>query len=73
MNRSIASRRRLAVFAATIVLIAFRMPAARSVIVSALIECADPTEYVVRFPCLVPDYRNCFSLDKLDPTCPQCL
>ena len=73
MNRSTANRRRLTVYAATIILIAFGMPAVRNAIVSGLIEFAEVTEYVMRFPCWVPDYRNCFSLDKLDPTCPQCL
>ena len=73
MNRSIANRRRFAVYAATIVLIALGMRPARNVIVSGLIECAEVTEHVMRFPCWVLDYRNCFSLDKLDPTCPQCL
>lgn len=73
MNRSSANRRRLAAYAATIILIAFGMPAVRIAIVSGLIECAEVTKQVMRLPCWVPDYRNCFSLDKLDPACPQCL
>jgi len=73
MNPSIGNRLRIAAYAATIILIPLRIHAARSVIVSGLIGCAEVAEHLVRFPCWVPDHRNCFSLDNLDPTCPQCL
>ena len=31
------------------------------------------TERIVRFPCWVLDHSRCFSLDRFDPTCPQCM
>lgn len=31
------------------------------------------TERVLRFPFRLLDHRNCLFLDRLDPTCPQCM
>jgi hypothetical protein len=31
------------------------------------------TERILRFPCCLIDHKHCFSLDRFDPTCPQCM
>jgi hypothetical protein len=31
------------------------------------------TERILRFPCCLMDHKHCFSLDRFDPTCPQCM
>ena len=36
-------------------------------------QLADTTERILRFPCWLMDHRRCFSLDRFDPTCPQCM
>lgn len=56
-----------------LVIVVLRMPAAQSVIVGGLVELANLTERVVRFPCGLSDHSRCFSLDRFDPTCPQCM
>ena len=56
-----------------LVLFALRMPAAQGVIVGGLVGFADFTERLVRFPCGLLDHSRCFSLDRFDPTCPQCV
>lgn len=50
-----------------------RTPTAQSVIVGGLVECAEMTERVLQFPYWFFDHTHCFSLDRFDPTCPQCL
>ena len=56
-----------------LVIVVLRMPAAQSVIVGGLVEFADITERMARFPCWLLDHSRCFSLDRFDPTCPQCM
>ena len=75
MTPRITTRSRLAIQAAVIVLAiaAVTTPAARSIILCGLVEFADMTERVVRIPCWLMDHTRCFSLDRFDPTCPQCL
>lgn len=47
-------------------------PAGYGFIVGALVNFVDVTERIVRLPCwIVNPYRR-LSLDRLDPTCPQC-
>ena len=48
-------------------------PTGRNAAVSALVNLADITEKVLRLPCWIVDQSRCFSLDRLDPTCPQCI
>ncbi len=48
-------------------------PTARNVSVAALVDFAEITERVARFPCWLVDHSRCFPLDRLDPTCPQCI
>ncbi len=47
-------------------------PTGRNVVVAALVEVAEITGRVARFPCWLMDHR-CSPLDRLDPTCPQCI
>lgn len=39
----------------------------------ALVDLLGVTERALRLVCYLPDHSNCFSLDRLDPTCPQCM
>lgn len=73
MTHHITKRRKFAVYAvlSVLVLFALRMPATQSNIVGGLVEFADITERVMRFPCWLSDHSRCFSLDRFDPTCPQ--
>ncbi len=69
------NRRRLAGYAALIVLalLVFRIPAAQNVAAAALIEFVEIAERVLRLPCALLNHDHCFSLDRFDPTCPQCM
>ena len=75
MTVRVTASRRFVLHTAIIVLvlIAVRIPATQSVIIGGLAECADITERLVRFPCWFLDHSRCFSLDRFDPTCPQCM
>jgi hypothetical protein len=75
MTQRITNHLRLAKYAAIIVLalLALRIPAVQNVIASALIEFVEITERTLRLPIAVPDHDKCFSLDRLDPTCPPYL
>lgn len=75
MTLRITARQRFAVHAAVIVIAiaVLRMPAAQSAVLGGLVGFTDMTERILRFPCWLLDYRHCFSLDRFDPTCPQCM
>ena len=75
MTLRTATHSKLVIHAAVIVLAVavLRMPAAQSVVLGGLVEFADMTECIVRFPCWLLGHKHCFSLDRLDPTCPQCM
>jgi hypothetical protein len=75
MTLRMPARRRYAVHATCIVIAiaVLRMPAAQSAVLDGLVGFADTTERILRFPCWLLDHRHCFSLDRLDPTCPQCM
>jgi hypothetical protein len=68
------NRRKLIAYAAMIALAlaAVSIPIARRTAVATLIEFANITEKIARFPCWLLDYSRSPSLDRLDPTCPQC-
>jgi hypothetical protein len=74
MTLRIPTRPSFAVHAAGIVLAiaVLRMPAAQSALLGGLLGFADTTERILRFPCWLMDHRH-FSLDRFDPTCPQCM
>jgi len=75
MRLRIPARGTCAVHAAGIVIAiaVLRMPAAQSAVLGGLVGFADMTERILRFPCQLLDHRHCFSLDRFDPTCPQCM
>ncbi len=75
MTLRIAKRGRFIVHAAAFVLIlvALRTPALQSIVVGGLVEFGQIADRIVRFPCWLEDHSRCFSLDRFDPTCPQCL
>ena len=75
MTLRITPRRKFVIHTAAVVLVivARRTPAAQSVILGALVESAEITERVIRFPCGMVNHSRYFSLDRLDPTCPQCM
>jgi hypothetical protein len=68
------NRRRFADYASLVILavLLFRTPAVQRIVTDALIEFVEVTERAFRFPCALLDHDRCFSLDRLDPTCPQC-
>jgi hypothetical protein len=75
MNELVVRRRKFAV-QATVILLTIAVlstPAARTVLAAGLVGFADVTERILRFPCWLMDYKHCFSLDRFDPTCPQCM
>ncbi len=67
--------RRLFVWAGLIAraLFILALPATQNVLAFALDECAEITERAMRFSCTLLDHSKCFTLDRFDPTCPQCL
>jgi len=75
MNQIGTTRRKFIAETAVLVL-TFAMvavPTGRRVSVSALLDFVEITEKVARLPCWLVDHSRCFSLDRLDPTCPQCM
>jgi hypothetical protein len=60
-----------AVLVVTLAIVA--TPTGRSVAVSALLDFVEITEKVARSPCWIVNHSKCLSLDRLDPTCPQCI
>jgi hypothetical protein len=75
MTHRVMNRRRLFVNAAlvTLALLVLAMPATQNVLACALNEFAEITERALHFPCTLLDHGKCFTLDRLDPTCPQCM
>jgi hypothetical protein len=75
MRLRITARHRLAIHAGIIVLaiVVLRTPVAQTVLAGGLVEFADMTKQILRFPCWLFDHTHCFSLDRFDPACPQCL
>lgn len=74
MNLRMTNRRRSIATVAAILLslIALRMPAAQSILLDGFIEFAQATERAACFPYWLVTYTHCFSLDRFDPTCPEC-
>ena len=75
MNQTVTTRRKFIVGAAVLVLTLAiaATPTGWSVAVSRLIDFVEITQKVARLPCWTVDHGKCFSLDRLDPTCPQCM
>lgn len=74
MMPHLMNRHRLFVNAGLIALALFvlAMPAAQNVLAFALDEFTEITERVLHFPCTLLNHTHCFTLDRFDPTCPQC-
>ena len=68
------NRRRLAscVLLFILALLFLRIPAVQRVAAAALVEFVETTEMTLRLPCVLIKHGHCFTLDRLDPTCPQC-
>jgi hypothetical protein len=75
MTHRAMNRRRLFVNAALVALalLVLAMPATQNVLACALNEFAEITERALHFPCTLLEHGKCFTLDRLDPTCPQCM
>ena len=75
MTQARTNRRRLAGYAALVMvtLLILRTPAVQRVVADALIEFIQITEKTLRLPCALLNHDHCFSLDRFDPTCPQCM
>lgn len=75
MTHRAMNRRRFVVNAALVALtlLILAMPVTQNILACALDECAEITEQVLHFPCTLLDHSKCFTLDRFDPTCPQCL
>jgi hypothetical protein len=75
MNELVVRRRKCAVQATVILLTiaGLSTPTPRRVLAAGLVGFADMSERILHFPCWVTDRKHCFSLDRFDPTCPQCM
>jgi hypothetical protein len=75
MNELVVRRRKLAVQAMVILLTiaGLSTPTARTVLAAGLVGFVDVTKRILRFPCCLIDHKHCLSLDRFDPTCPQCM
>jgi hypothetical protein len=69
------NRRKLACYVALVVvtLPVFRIPAVQCAVAGALSEFVEIAERTLRLPCALLNHDHCFTLDRFDPTCPQCL
>ncbi len=75
MMPHLMNRRRFFVKAGLVALalLVLAMPATQNVLAFALDEFTEITERALHFPCTLLDHDHCFTLDRFDPTCPQCL
>jgi hypothetical protein len=55
-----------------VVLLLLALPATQNALAFALEESTEITKRLLHIPCALLDHDKCFSLDRLDPTCPQC-
>jgi hypothetical protein len=75
MSHGAINRRQLltGIETGALALVVLATPAGRNVALSALVDFAEVTAKVFRIPCWITDHSKCFSLDRFDPTCPQCM
>ena len=75
MNHLVVNRRRLVTGIAVCALVAAILvtPTGRAVVLGSLVHVAEIGSKILRLPCWIVDHSKCFNLDRLDPTCPQCL
>jgi hypothetical protein len=69
------TRRRLVTGIAVCALVAATLatPTGRAVVLVSLVHVAEIGSKILRLPCWIMDHSKCFTLDRLDPTCPQCM
>ena len=51
----------------------FARPARRAVVLASLVHVAEIGSKILRLPGWIVNHSKCFNLDRLDPTCPQCM
>jgi hypothetical protein len=75
MTQCVPNRRRLFVNAALIMLalLLFALPATQNILAYALDQFVEITDRALHFPCTFLEHGKCFTPNRLDPTCPQCL
>ena len=75
MHALLKNRRRLFINAALVALalLILAMPVTQSFFAWALDEFVEATDEVLHFPCTLLDHGKCFTLDRLNPACPQWL
>lgn len=75
MTRFYTKHRSLIVYAlmAILTLVTLRTPKAQMMLAEGLEYYVELTEKIVQLPCWIVDHSRHFSLDRLDPTCPQCI
>jgi hypothetical protein len=56
-----------------LVLVVLRIPAVQSAVAGSLVEFVEITERAMHIPSWLMDHQSCFTLDRLDPTCPPYL
>ena len=69
------TRRRLVTGIAVCALVAatLAMSTGRAVVLVFLVHVVEIGYKILRLPCWIVDHSKCFTLDRLDPTCPQCM
>ena len=75
MNHLVVNRRRLVTGIAVCALAAATLatPTGRAVVLVSLVHVAEIGSKILRLPYWIVDHSKCFSLDRFDPTCPQCM
>ncbi len=76
MTQRVTNRRRLVagvVAASVLALAILATPTGRAVALASLVHVAEVGAKILRLPCQLFDHCKCFTLDRFDPTCPQCL
>ncbi len=75
MSYRLVIRRRLFINTALValVLLVLAMPATQNVLACAMNEFAEITERALHFQSTLLDHGKCFTQDRFDQTCPQCL
>ena len=72
MNHLVMNRRRLVTVIAVCALVAatLAMSTGRAVVLVFLVHVVEIGYKILRLPCWIVDHSKCFTLDRLDPTCP---
>jgi hypothetical protein len=75
MNHLVMNRRRLVTVIAVCALVAatLAMSTGRAVVLVFLVHVVEIGYKILRLPCWIVDHSKCFTLDRLDPTCPPYL